>query len=297
MLHRRTLITALAAAPAALPVLSRAAAPGATPSPALSSRIGELERRSGGRLGVAALDTHTGRRFAARGDERFLMCSTFKLVLAGLVLRRVDQKRERLDRRIAYGPEVLVPNSPETKKHVGPGMTVGALCEAVMTLSDNAAANLLLDAVDGPVSVTRFARALGDPITRLDRIETALNFADTPGDLRDTTSPLAMLETLRVLALGDALTPESRGRLVDWLVRNQTGGPRLRAGLPRTWSVGDKTGSDGRHTTNDIAVIWPPGRQPVVLATYLTGAKVDNDGRNAVLADVARAVVAAGFGA
>lgn len=293
MLDRRTLLTALAAAPTVLPAASWAA----TPPTALSSRINELERRSGGRLGLAVLDTHNGRRFAARGDERFLMCSTFKAVLAGLILRRVDQKRERLDRRIAYGSEVLVANSPETKKHVGPGMTVGDLCEAVMTVSDNAAANLLLDAVNGPVSVTRFVRALGDSVTRLDRIEPALNFADRPGDLRDTTSPNAMLETLRSLAVGDALSPESRTRMVDWLVRNQTGDARLRAGLPKSWVVGDKTGSDGRHTTNDIAVLWPPGRKPVVVATYLTGAKVDNDGRNTILADTARAIVAAGFGA
>lgn len=293
MLDRRTLIAALAASPAVFPTASWAA----TSSPALSSHINELEKRSGGRLGVAVLDTHDGRRFAARGDERFLMCSTFKMLLAGLILRRVDQKRERLDRRIAYGPEVLVAHSPETKKHVGPGMTVGALCEAVMIVSDNAAANLLIDAIDGPVSVTRFARALGDEVTRLDRIEPALNFADHPDDLRDTTSPNAMLETLRSLAVGDALSPDSRARMVDWLRRNQTGDARLRAGLPKTWTVGDKTGSDGRHTTNDIAVLWPPGRKPVVVATYLTGAKVDNDGRNAVLAEVGRAITAAGFGA
>lgn len=293
MLDRRTLITALAAAPVAAPAVSLAAAPASS----ISQRMAELERRSGGRLGVAALDLQTQRRFAWRGDERFLMCSTFKAVLAGLILRRVDQKRERLDRRIPYGPEVLVAHSPETKKHVGPGMTVEALCEAVVTLSDNAAANLLLDAVDGPVSVTRFARALGDEVTRLDRIEPALNFADRPGDPRDTTSPGAMLQTLRALAVGDALSEGSRARLVDWLVRNQTGDERLRAGLPSGWTVGDKTGSDGRHTTNDIAVIWPPGRAPIVLTAFLTGAKVDNAGRNAVIADVARAVVAAGFGA
>lgn len=293
MLDRRTLLAALAAAPAALPVLSRAA----PLADSLSLRINALEKRGGGRLGVAVLDTQDGRRFAARGDERFLMCSTFKMLLAGLVLRRVDQKRERLDRRVQYGPEVLVDYSPETKKHVGPGMTIANLCQAVITLSDNTAANLLLDAVDGPVSVTRFARALGDPVTRLDRIEPALNTAARPGDLRDTTSPKAMLETLRTLTVGDALTAESRARLVGWLVANQTGDARLRAGLPKTWKIGDKTGSDGRHTTNDIAVIWPPGRAPLLITTYLTGAKLDDEGRDAVLADVARAVVTAGFGA
>jgi beta-lactamase class A len=293
MLDRRTLMAALAASPALLPALAR----GAPAEDSLSLRINALEKRSGGRLGVAVLDTQDGRRFAARGDERFLMCSTFKLLLTGLVLRRVDQKRERLDRRVQYGPEVLVDYSPETKKHVGPGMTIANLCQAVITLSDNTAANLLLDAVDGPVSVTRFARALGDTVTRLDRIEPSLNTAATPDDPRDTTSPNAMLETMRTLTVGDALTTDSRARLVDWLIANRTGDARLRAGLPKTWKIGDKTGSDGLHTTNDIAVVWPPGRAPLLITTYLTGAKLDNDGRNAVLASVARAVVAAGFGA
>jgi len=297
MLHRRTFLTALAAAPVVLPAASPAAEAG---SAALNSRINDLEQRSGGRLGVAVLDTRTGRRFAWRGDDRFRMCSTFKMPLAAAILRRVDQGRERLDRRIPYGREVLMGNSPVVEKHLGQGMTVGELCDATITWSDNAAANLLLDALGpgagGPASLTRFLRAIGDQTTRCDRREPELN-TGAPDDPRDTTTPAAILETWKTLLLGDPLSPTSRQQLTDWVVANRTGAKRLRAGLPRGWRVGDKTGNNGKDTTNDIAIAWPRGRKPILIATFHDRGSPDDDARNAVLADVARAVVAAGFGA
>ncbi|MET3665281.1 class A beta-lactamase [Caulobacter sp. 1776] len=293
MLHRRTFLTALAAAPAALPAWSLAAQ---TAPPALTSRISDLEQRSGGRLGVAVLDTHDGQRFAWRGEDRFRMCSTFKMPLAAAILRRVDQGRERLGRWIAYGPEVLMGNSPVTEKHVGAGMMVAELCEATITRSDNAAANLLLDALEGPASLTRFLRAIGDQTTRCDRREPELN-TGAPDDPRDTTTPSAILETWKTLLLGDALSPASSQQLTDWVVANRTGDKRLRAGLPRGWRVGDKTGNNGKDTTNDIAIVWPRGRKPVLIACFHDRGSADDDARDAVHAEVARAIVAAGFGA
>jgi beta-lactamase class A len=256
-----------------------------------------LEQRSGGRLGAAVLDTHDGRRFAWRGDQRFRMCSTFKMPLAAAVLRRVDQGRERLDRRIAYGPEVLVRmgNSPVVEKHVGRGMTVGELCEATITRSDNAAANLLLDALEGPAALTRFLRAIGDQTTRCDRREPELN-TGAEDDPRDTTTPIAIVETWKTLLTTDTLSTASRKQLTAWVGANRTGDKRLRAGLPRGWKVGDKTGNNGRDQTNDIAVIWPPGRKPMFIAAFHDKGSADDDVRSAVLADVARAVVGVRFG-
>ncbi len=300
MLHRRTLITALAAAPALLSVTGRAQAESrAEAQKALSSRINELERASGGRIGVAVLDTHDGRRFAWRGDERFRMCSTIKAPLSAAILRRVDQGRERLDRRVTYGPEVLMGNSPIVEKHVQDGMTIGQLCEATITLSDNAAANLLFEALggptEGPAAVTRFLRAIGDQTTRSDRTEPTLNVGE-PDDPRDTTTPTAMAATWKTLLLEDALSPTSRRRLEAWLVANKTGYRRLRAGLPLDWRVGDKTGNNGQDITNDVAITWPPGRKPVIIAVFHDRGG-DEDARNSVHANVARAIVAAGFGA
>jgi beta-lactamase class A len=175
--------------------------------------------------------------------------------------------------------------------HVETGMTITALCDAAMTLSDNTAANLLLRSIGGPAGVTAFARSMGDSMTRLDRIEPTMSEA-VPGDARDTSTPLAMLTDLRSLAIGDALAPASRPRLVGWLVANQTGDQRLRAGLPKGWKIGDKTGSGDHGTTNDLAIAWPDGRAPVLVSVYLTGANGDDDARNATIAAVGKHVAA-----
>ena len=298
MLDRRLLLTALVATPALTASRASLAAQTVRLTSGISRSIFALEARSGGRLGVGVLDTQTGATFGHRADERFPMCSTFKALVAGLVLARVDQGKEQLDRRIQYGKEVLISHSPTTEKHVIDGMTIGQLCEATVTLSDNAAANLLLDTFGGPPALTAFVRGLGDPVTRLDRREPQLNLVK-PGETHDTTSPRAMLSSLRTLTLGATLSPAARAQLIAWLVANQTGDKRLRAGLPSGWKVGDKTGSwgdDKGGTTNDIAVIWPPGRAPLLITAYLNRSTLQDDQRNAVIAEVARSVVEAGFG-
>jgi beta-lactamase class A len=265
----------------------------ATQGPDASTRaLADLEARHGGRLGVAGLNAHNGARTQRRGDERFAMCSTFKMLAAALVLTRVDRGEERLDRRMVFDADQLVTYSPITEKRVGaPGMTVAELCEAALTMSDNTAANVILSSFGGPSAVTAYARSLGDTVTRLDRIEPDLNEA-TPGDLRDTTTPAAMLEDLRQLVLGNALSSASRSQLTSWLVANKTGDARLRAGFPREWRVGDKTGSGNHAATNDVAIAWPPGRGPVLLSVYYAESPASADQRNIILADVARIMAA-----
>jgi len=291
MLDRRTFLSAMGAAPL---VLNAAAGP-ALAATDINAAIGSLEKKAGGRLGVAVLDLHTGRAFAHRGDERFPMCSVFKLSLAALMLHRAEKGQEQLDRRLRWTRADLIPNSPATTKAVATGLTIRELSRDTIIHSDNTAANVLLREVGGPAGMTRFWRQIGDPVTRLDGIETAMS-ASTPGDVRDTTSPRAMLATVRTLTLGDALSPASRKQLIDWLVANTTGDTRIRAGLPNGWVVGDKTGTGGHGTSNDVAVAWPPGRKPVFISTFLTGSKLEMKQRNAIIAEAARAVVAAGFG-
>ncbi len=265
------------------------AAPVSVPLALPRGRLAELERASGGRLGVAVLDGADGRFTGWREDERYPMCSTFKCLLAGAVLARVDRGEFGLDRRIPIGRDDLIAHSPVTERHVGPsGLTVADLCEATVTQSDNAAANLLLPLVGGPAGLTAMLRGWGDAITRLDRPEPHLNDVPT-GDERDTTTPRAMTAHLRHLVLGETLAPASRAQLTAWLVANRTGDHRLRAGLPKDWRVGDKTGS-GPGTTNDVAVLWPPGRAPLLVATYLTGSPQADDRRSATLAAVAREI-------
>lgn len=258
---------------------------------AFAQTLAQIEREARGRLGVAALDLKLGLRLAYRGEEIFPLCSTFKLLAAAAVLARVDQGREQLSRAVPIKAGALLPNSPATGKHAGGEMTLAALCEAAITLSDNLAGNLLLEALDGPAGLTRYLRSIGDPTTRLDRWELELN-ESLPGDVRDTTSPAAMLATLKALLVGDALSPSSRAQLGAWLKANRTGGTRLRAGLPSDWVIGDKTGSGERGSTNDVGIAWPPGRPPILIAAYLTASTAPLNRRNAALADAARAVAA-----
>ena len=257
-----------------------------------TARFDALEAQSGGRLGVAVLDLETGATRAYKARQRFPMCSTFKFVLAACVLARVDQGRENLGRKIPVRASDLVSHAPTVEKHVGDSMTLADLCEAAITQSDNAATNLILGQIGGPKGFTAFARSIGDATTRLDRWETDMS-ESKPGDIRDTSSPLAMLENMRKLTLGAALTPSSRQQLIDWLVGNQTGNATLRAGLPKAWRIGDKTGAGDHGTRNDVAIAWPPGRKPILISGYLTTSKLNAAGRDAVLAEVGR-IVAAG---
>ncbi len=256
----------------------------------LIDEIKRLERESGGRLGVCVIETATGARHAHRGDERFPMCSTFKALAVAAVLAQVDAGKQQLSRRIGYDASALVTYSPVTEKHVGNGMTLAELCDAAVTLSDNTAANLLLASIGGPAGLTSFIRSLDDQFTRLDRNEPTLNEA-LPDDPRDTTTPNAMASTLQTLVLGTkALSAPSREQLTAWLIGNKTGDTRLRAGFAKGWRIGDKTGTGGRGTSNDIGVVWPPNAAPVVITAYLTGATVSAAQQNATLASVARAV-------
>jgi beta-lactamase class A len=255
----------------------------------------EIEAGVAGRLGVAVLDTATGELSGHRLDERFPMCSTFKFLAAATVLARVDAGQERLERRIVVARDALLEWAPVTSRRVGgAGMTVAELCEAAITVSDNTAANLLLASVGGPAAVTAFARRIGDGVTRLDRTEPTLN-EGTPGDPRDTSTPRAMAQTLHAVLLGNALSDAGRARVVQWMAASTTGAKRLRAGVPSDWRVADKTGTGRLGTTNDVGVLWPPRRAPLVVVGYLTECKAVADAREAALASVARAVVRAGW--
>jgi beta-lactamase class A len=252
----------------------------------------ETEQASGGKLGLSVIDTATGERFGHRADERFAMCSTFKFALAAAILKQVEGKRETLARRIPVTAGDIVPNSPFCEKRVGGTASVGELCHATITSSDNSAANLLLRTIGGPAGFTRRLRAFGDPATRLDRWETAMGEAK-PGDIRDTTVPQAMADLARRLVLGRALAPASRTRLTEWMKDTRTSGNSLRAGLPKGWAVADKTGSGGHGTDNWLGVIWPTGRAPLVVTSYITGSTLEFEQRRPLHARIGRALAEA----
>ncbi len=234
--------------------------------------LGRLERSVGGRLGAYVLDTGSGQGFGWREDEPFGMCSTFKLSLAALVLREVDAGRLRADERLVWSALDVLPNSPVTGAAVGAqGMSVVALAQAAQQTSDNLAANLVMKRLGGPEALTAFWRSLGDTVSRLDRYETALNMVP-PGEVRDTTSARAITGSVAQFVAGAVLSPASRDILLRWMSETTTGLKRLRAGLPQDWRGGDKTGTGmapGMESKiNDIAVLFPPGRAPLVATCF-----------------------------
>ncbi len=247
----------------------------------------------GARLGVAALDTVSGRTKRLDADSRYAMCSTFKLPLAAFLLHQVERGRATLDEEIAFSAADLVPYAPVIEANLARGrLSVAQLCAAIVEVSDNVAANLLLRRIGGPRGLTAFIRRQGDRVTRLDRFEPELN-TNIAGDPRDTTTPAAMLRLTRRLLLGPALRPASRARLIGWLERASTGRNRLRAGVPAGWRVGDKTGNGAEGAANDVAILWPPRRGPILVASFMSAPAVDLQTRDAAHEAVARAMVAA----
>lgn len=265
---------------------------GTTSRVATAQSFADLEAQHGARLGVFAIDTADGRSVSYRDGERFPMASTFKGLACGALLHQHPLSTGFFDRVIHYPRTELVEYSPVTEKHVDTGMTVAALCEAAITVSDNTAGNQLLKLLGGPEGFTAFLRTLGDDTSRLDRWETELNTA-IPGDERDTTTPAALAADYRALVVGDGLAEPERAQLAAWLVASATGGNRIRAGLPTDWTVGNKTGSPAYGSALDVAVAWPPGRAPLVIAVLTTKSEQDAEPDNALVAAAALAAVEA----
>ena len=240
-------------------------------APVPSAAVAAFEAVSGGHIGIYAENSRTGRRIEWRPDDRFVMCSSFKASLAALILQRVDHREDSLSDRIAFGPNDMQDwYAPVAKANLSRGwMTVGEMCAASVEHSDNTCASLLLKRVGGPAAITSFWRSLGDRTSRLDDPEPILN--RTPlGGVRDTTTPRAMANTFKKLTLGGVLSSPSRSTLNGWLVANTTGDNRLRAGLPKAWTTGDKTGNNGRDAAIDLVVTWSLDA-PIIIAAFTRG--------------------------
>ena len=279
---RRSLLAAALALPVAGMVSTGQAS-------ATTTSIRDIERQYGVTLGVYARNLATQRTLTHREDKRFAMCSTFKTLAAAALLRDHDRNGEVLDKLIRYSQDDLVINSPITEKHVADGMTNRELCDAALRYSDNTAGNLLLRQLGGPNAITRFARSLGDHVTRLDRYEIELNTA-YPCDPRDTSTPRALATTYTKLLVGNALEPHDKATLKDWMLANTTSGTRFRAALPTGWTLADKTGAGGYGTNNDAGVAYQPDGTPIVIVVLARTYNPDAVADNRPIVDAARLV-------
>jgi len=281
VIDRRQLIVALGAGAIAPRLAAQASR---DPVAAILAPLGDA------RLGLAAFETGTGRRFFVDADRRVALCSTFKLPLAAAILHRVDQGRLKLDRPNRFDQADLLDYAPAVKAALPQGqLTVEQLCEAIVVLSDNSAANLLLPQIGGPLGFTRWLREIGDATTRLDRYEPQLNNVRGKEE-RDTTTPAAMIALMGTILDGPLLSAASRTKLMGWMVASKTGLARLRAGLPPSWRVGDKTGTSGEGWFNDVAIAFPPGRRPILIASYLDAPGAPAEAASAAHAEIGRLI-------
>ena len=250
-----------------------------------TAQLAKLETTSGGRIGVYAIDTSNNISVKYRSYERFPFCSTGKVMVVAAILNKSMAESSLLQKQIKYNQKDIDKSgyAPVTKQHLATGMNINQLCVAAIEYSDNTAMNLLLDNLGGPQVVNAYASSIGDTSYSLNRREPELNTA-IPGDLRDTTTPYAMANSLQTLVVGDKSVLAQRELLKTWLKANTTGDKRIRAGVPKNWTVGDKTGTGSYGTTNDIAVIWPEKCAPIVLAIYYTQNQKSATPRDEVIA-------------
>nr|5AQ8_A Chain A, OFF7_DB12V4 [synthetic construct] len=256
-----------------------------------AAKVKDAADQLGARVGYIELDLNSGKILASfRSEERFPMMSTFKVLLAGAILSRIDAGQEQLGRRIHYSQNDLVEYSPVTEKHLTDGMTVRELASAAITMSDNTAANLLLTTIGGPKGLTAFLHNMGDHVTRLDRWEPELNEA-IPNDERDTTTPVAMATTLRKLLTGELLTPASRQQLMDWMEADKVAGPLLRSVLPAGWFIADKSGAGERGSRGIVAALGPDGKPSRIVVIYTTGSQATMDELNRQIAEIGASLI------
>lgn len=249
-----------------------------------------LENSLDGKIGVYAINTENNQHIEYRANEFFPIQSTFKLILVSAFLKKSMADKQLLQQNLRYTKQDLIPGSPITEKHLDSGMTIFQLCAAAMRYSDNTATNLLMKKIGGPKAVSTFARSIGDQHFRIDHWEPYLN--SDPSDRHDSSTPMAMEQSLQKLILGNILGAAQRKQLVGWMKSNTTGNTKIRAGVPEGWLVADKTGSSTHYgVSNDIAVLWPPHHAPIVVALYSVRNQKDAAPSNNVIAATTRILI------
>ena len=253
--------------------------------------IKEVEQNLGAKVGVSIYSVSDGYLWHYNGDSRFPLMSTFKTLACAKLLHDVETAKLSIDRSVKIEEQDLIAWSPITEKLVGESFSLKQACTAAMVMSDNTAANIVLDGISGPSELTLFMKELGDEVTRLDRIEPHLNEARS-GDERDTTTPNAIVKSLGKLLYGEKLSSGSKEQLIEWMAGNKVSDSLLRSVLPEGWSIADRSGAGGFGSRGITAAIWSNEQQPLIVAIYLTQTEASFDERNKAIAKIGREIFA-----
>lgn len=239
----------------------------------LEQRLAAMATENPGEYGIAAVDLATGKTISFNGNRPFPMASTMKIAVAAAYLAEVDAGRRSLDDRIGNA-------------------SAGALMDAMITRSNNHATDLLLSTLGGPATVDQWLRRHGLTGIRVDRnIAQLLSARRDLRDIRDSSTPTAMLGLLRLVDSGPALKPQSRSLLLDMMRRCRTGSNRIRGILPPGARVENKTGTLSGYT-GDVGFLTSPSGQRIAVAFFGRG----GENRPGVIATAARMIYDA-FGA
>jgi len=233
----------------------------------LEQRLADMAAENPGEFGIAALDLSTGEVVSINGDEPFPMASTMKIAVAAAYLAEVDAGRRSLDETIG-------------------GQSARQLMDVMIVRSSNHATDLLINTLGGPGAIDRWLRAHNLAGIRVDRtIAQLLSDRRDLRDVRDSSTPKAMLDLLRLIDSGPALRPQSRNLLLDMMRRCATGSNRIRGILPPGAAVEHKTGTLNNYTGDVGYLITPEGRRIAVVFFARYG-----ENRPAVIATAARKI-------
>lgn len=255
----------------------------------LTEQIKKIEKNLGARVGVAIYDTQSKALWSYKGDTRFPLMSTFKTLACAKLLADAESGVVDMNSTTIIDADSLITWSPVTKKQVGEKISLKQACTATMVMSDNTAANIVLTGINGPSALTAFMRAIGDDITRLDRIEPDLNEA-IDGDLRDSSTPNAMVASLNTLLFGEVLSADSKLQLKEWMMDNNVSDDLLRAVLPEGWSIADRSGAGGFGSRGITAIVWSEHRSALIISIYLTQTSASFAQRNAAIASIGKTI-------
>lgn len=255
----------------------------------VKTEISQIESEISAQIGVAVYDQQEEKLWSYKGTNRFPVTSTFKTLACAKLLNDAEEEKLKLSDSVIVESNMLQEYSPVTKDFLGKRITLSESCAATMHTSDNTAANIVLEAIGGPSELTKFIRSVGDEVSRLDRLEPELNEAK-PGDIRDTTSPVAIAETINELLYGKTLSKSSQLQLKDWMINNQVSGNLLRSVLPADWKIADRSGAGGYGSRSITAVVWSESHAPKIISIYIADTNASFQQRNDAIVKIGKVI-------
>jgi beta-lactamase class A len=254
----------------------------------LEDKIKSLEDQ-GWQVGVSILDDNGNKIESINGDKRFPLDSTVKALACANALAKVDDKSLKLDDSVLINENEIVINSPITERYVNKKITLKQACEATMTYSDNTAANIVISLVGGPQELTNFMRSINDNITRSDRYEPDLTI-NPENDLRDTTTPNAMSNSIRKLLTGNILSEKSKKQLTEWMMGNKVSDALLRAELPKGWFIADRSGASDYGIRGITSMVWSEKQSPLFISVYIRKINTSLEERSEKIAEIGKVI-------